>query len=254
MTRVRVAAPAAALFVGTLALVEVLLLVTGTESFVLARPSEVVATLVTTLPELLPIGLATLAGAVGGLLLGGVLAVAVAGACARWAPLRQGLLPLAVAANSMPIIVLAPIANAWFGLASAWGTVAVVAVLVYFPIMINTLRGLLSTTPTVRELMASYAARPRTTMLHVQVPGALPFLFSALRIAAPLSVIGAIVKEYFGGPQERMGQFLTSRAALFQYPEAWAGVVLTSVFGLGLYGLVVLAERRLMPWHVSVRT
>jgi NitT/TauT family transport system permease protein len=174
-------------------------------------------------------------------------------ACARWVSVRRGALPLAVAVNSMPIIVLAPVANAWFGLLSPVGTVFVVGVLVFFPIMINVLRGLLSTTAPQRELMTSYASDRRSTLLRLQVPTALPFVFSALKVAAPLSLIGAIVKEYFGGPQDRLGQYITTKAALFQFPDAWAAIVLASCFGIGLYLLVVLAERRAMPWHVSVR-
>ncbi|WP_336920939.1 ABC transporter permease [Aquipuribacter sp. SD81] len=247
------ALPALALFVGALVAVEVALRATGAESFILPRPTDVARAVVAEWPSLVSAGLATLAGAVSGLLVGGVLAVVAAAACARWTALRRGALPLAVAVNSMPIIVLAPVANAWFGLLSPFGTVLVVGVLVFFPVMVNVLRGLLSTTPSQRELMASYASDRRSTLQRLQVPTALPFLFSALKVAAPLSLIGAIVKEYFGGPQDRLGQYITTKAALFQFAEAWAAIVLASVFGIGLYLLVALLERRLMPWHVSVR-
>lgn len=251
--RVAGAAPAVALFVGTLVALEVVLRLSGAESFILPTPSEVVAAIVTEWPDLLSAGLATLGGAVSGLLVGASLAVLAAAACARWTAVRRGALPLAVAVNSMPIIVLAPVANAWFGLLSPLGTVAVVGVLVFFPVMVNVLRGLLSTTPSQRELMASYASDRRSTLQRLQVPTALPFLFSALKVAAPLSLIGAIVKEYFGGPQDRLGQYITTKAALFQFAEAWAAIVLASVFGIALYLVVALLERRLMPWHVSVR-
>jgi len=251
--RLRAAAPALALFVGVLVVVEVGLRLGRVETFVLPAPSRVLMALVEELPALVGIGLATFGGAVSGLLAGGVLAVLAAFACARWVGVRRGALPLAVALNSMPIVVLAPVANAWFGLLSPFGTVFVVGVLVFFPIMINMLRGLLSASAPQRELMASYASSRRSDLLRLQLPTALPFLFSALKVAAPLSLIGAIVKEYFGGPQDRLGQYITSRAALFQFPDAWAAIVVACTLGIALYLSVVLLERRLMPWHVSVR-
>ena len=163
-------------------------------------------------------------------------------------------MPLAIAANSTPIIVLAPIANAWFGLLSPWGTIVVVAVLVFFPIMINLVRGLTSASAAQHELFASYASPKRTELFKLMVPASLPYLFSAFKVAAPLSIIGAIVKEYFGGPQERLGQYITLKAALFQFEEAWAAIVLAAAFGTALYALIVVVERAVMPWHVSVRT
>ena len=251
--RLAAAAPAVALFVGVLVALEVLLRVGRVESFVLPTPSRVVAALVSEWPDLVSASLSTFVGAVSGLVLGSGLAVLAAFASARWVGIRRGALPLAVALNSMPIIVLAPVANAWFGLLSPFGTVFVVSILVFFPVMINVLRGLLSATASQRELMASYASSRRSDLLRLQLPTALPFLFSALKVAAPLSMIGAIVKEYFGGPQDRLGQYITSKAALFQFPDAWAAIVIASCLGIALYLAVVLAERRFMPWHVSVR-
>lgn len=253
-TRLRAVAPAIVLFVGFLVLLELALRLGGVPSFVLPAPSRVVLAMAQEWPTLGPAGLATFGGALGGLTLGSTLAVLAAFASARWAGVRRGALPLAVALNSMPIIVLAPVANAWFGLLNPFGTIGVVAVLVFFPVMINMLRGLLSSTASQRELMASYASTRRSDLVRLQLPTALPFLFSALKVAAPLSLIGAIVKEYFGGPQDRLGQYITTKAALFQFPDAWAAIVLASCFGIALYVAVVLLERRAMPWHVSVRS
>lgn len=251
--RLAAAVPAIAVFVGVLVLLEVVLRAGRVESFVLPTPSRVVVAIGEEWSSLVNAGLSTFAGALGGLLLGSTLAVLAAFASARWVAVRRGALPLAVAMNSMPIIVLAPVANAWFGLLSPFGTVFVVSILVFFPVMINTLRGLLSATASQRELMASYASTKRSDLWRLQLPTALPFLFSALKIAAPLSMIGAIVKEYFGGPQDRLGQYITTKAALFQFPDAWAAIVLASCLGIALYVAVVLLERRVMPWHVSVR-
>ena len=162
-------------------------------------------------------------------------------------------MPFAVAANSTPIIVLAPIANSWFGILSPAGSIFVVAILVFFPVMINMVRGLLSADASQLELLDSYAARRGTVLRKLQLPTAGPYLFSAMKVAAALSLIGAIVKEFFGGPQARLGQYITTKAGLLQFEEAWAAIVLASAFGIALYLLVAWAERRAIPWHISVR-
>jgi NitT/TauT family transport system permease protein len=251
--RLRAALPAVALFVLALAVWEALVRGTGTESFVLPAPSAITGAMVAEWPTLWTAATGTLLGALGGLLVGAVAAAVVALVSVRSVAFRAGALPFAVAASSTPIIVLAPVANAWFGLTSPLSTITVVAVLVFFPIMVNLVTGLLSATASEMELMATYAAGRRTVLAALQAPSALPFAFSALKIAVPLALIGAIVKEYFGGPQDRLGQYITSRAALFQFEEAWAAIVLASAFGIALYLLVVLAERWAMPWHPSVR-
>lgn len=253
MNRLRTYTPAVALFVSALVLWEGFVTIFGIEGFILPAPSGILSTFVAEIDGLWAAGVATLTSAVIGLVVGGVAAVGAGVAAARWTVIGEGAMPLAIAANSTPIIVLAPVANSWFGLRSSVGTIFVVAVLVFFPIMINLVRGLTSANADELELMQSYAAPPRTVLGKLRFPGALPFLFSALKVAAALSLIGAIVKEYFGGPQERLGQYITAKAALFQFEEAWAAIVLASVFGIGLYLLIVFVERRAIPWHVSVR-
>jgi NitT/TauT family transport system permease protein len=251
--RIRRNLPAAGLFVGTLAVWEGAVRLFGIEGFILPAPSAIAATLVVEWSELLSAALGTFSTALLGLALGGVLAFLVGLATARWRPVRDGAMPLAIAANSTPLIILAPIANSWFGLTNPFSTIAVVAVLVFFPIMINLVRGLTSAQATEFELMASLAAPHRTTLRKLQVPASMPYFFSGLKVAAALSLIGAVVKEYFGGPQNRIGQYITSKAALFQFEEAWSAIVLVSALGLALYGAIVAIERRTIPWHSSVR-
>ncbi len=250
----RTVAPAVVVFAVVLVGWEVGVRVAQVQSFILPAPTAIAAAVVEQWPTLSAAARGTFGGALAGLTVGAALAAAAAGAAARWSGFRAGAMPLAVAANSMPIIVLAPVANAWFGLVSPVGTVVVVAVLVFFPFMINMVKGLLSASAAHHELMATYAATRRNVLWRVQVPAALPFVFSALKIATPLAVIGAIVKEYFGGPQDRLGQYITSRAGLFQFDEAWAAIVVASTFGIFLYLLILLAERRVIGWHASLRT
>ena len=101
--------------------------------------------------------------------------------------------------------------------------------------------------------MRSWAARPREMTRLVQWPNALPHFFSALRLAASLAVIGAIVGEYFGGSTDALGVYIAQAAAITRMDTAWAGIVAASGLGLVLYGAVVMLEKLVMPWHVSVR-
>jgi NitT/TauT family transport system permease protein len=89
--------------------------------------------------------------------------------------------------------------------------------------------------------------------MRVRVPNGLPYFFSAMKVASALSVIAAIVAEYFGGPQDVLGQYIIAKANLFNYPDAWAAILVASILGIGLYSSVLVAERLLMPWHVSFR-
>jgi NitT/TauT family transport system permease protein len=254
MSRVHRWAPAAILAVSALAAWEGLVRTFGIRAFILPAPSVIAAAFRREWSVLESAARGTFSAALAGLALGAILAIVVGLAAARWRTVRDGVMPLAVAANSTPIVVLAPIAIAWFGLLSPWGTISVVAVLVFFPIMINLVRGLQSASTSQQELMESYAASRREVLLKLQLPSALPYLFSAFKVAAALSLIGAIVKEYFGGPQNRLGQYITRKAGLFQFPEAWSAIVITSVFGILLFVAIGALERRVMPWHISVRS
>lgn len=248
------ALPAVVLFVAALAAWEAMVRVFRIQGFILPAPSAIASAFVTEWPVLRVAAIGTFGSALAGLVVGVFMAVAVGLAAARWRTVHDGVMPLAVAANSTPIVVLAPIAIAWFGLLSPWGTISVVAVLVFFPITINLVRGLRSAPASQHELLQSYATNRRQVLLKLQVPTALPHLFSAFKVAAALALIGAIVKEYFGGSQDRLGQYITRKAGLFQFEEAWSAIVLASAFGVLLFVLIGLIERRVMPWHVSVRS
>jgi NitT/TauT family transport system permease protein len=253
MERWRRALPAVVLFASGIAIWEALVRILDIKAFIVPAPSAIVRALVTEWSEVWAAASGTFTTALLGLALGTLLGIGAALAAVRWPMAREGAMPLAIAANSTPIIVLAPVANSWFGLLSPWSSIVVVAILVFFPVMINLVRGLLSAEASELELMASYAATKRTTLWKLQLPGALPYMFSALKVAAALSLIGAIVKEYFGGSQARLGQYLTLKAGNFQFEEVWAAVIVAAAFGIGLYVLITLAEKRFMGWHVSVR-
>ena len=143
--------------------------------------------------------------------------------------------------------------NQWFGLTNPVSKMAVVAVMVFFPVLINTSRGLVEVDAAELELLDSYAATPAEVLRHVRVPSALPFLFAALKVGTVLSVIGAIVAEYFGGPRDVLGVYITQQASLLRIAEAWAAIVVATVLGVVLYATVLALERIVMPWHASFR-
>lgn len=195
----------------------------------------------------------TLWSAVGGYVLGCGAGVIVALITARWTIISEATMPFAIAANSVPIIAFAPIMNNWFGITNPASKMAIVAIIVFFPTMINTVRGLTLIDPRQLELMQSYAASDWKILRTLRIPNALPYIFSALRVASSLSVIGAIVSEFFGGSRATLGQFITQEASGFNFAKAWAAIVMASLIGISFYAVVLLAERRLMPWHSSMR-
>lgn len=197
---------------------------------------------------------ATLFEAAGGLAIGTVAGVAIAFLVARWTTARDAVLPFAVAANAIPIIAIAPIFNAWFGLTSPLSKMLVAALLVFFPVMINVTRGLSQVDPAALELMRSYAASEGEILRKVRLPNALPYFLTALKVATTLSLIGAIVGEYFGGSTTVIGRVVVQSASALRFDVTWAAILLGAVAGIVLYLAVVALERVLIPWHASVRS
>lgn len=252
--RIRHYMPAATLFIGVIVLWEFVVTAFGIQQFLLPRPSAIATAFVVHFEELITVGRNTLVEAVGGLAIGATAAIVVAFATARWATASRALLPFAIAANSVPIIAFAPIMNNWFGILNPLSKMMVVAVLVFFPIMINAVRGLTLVDYSAVELMRSYAASELDIFAKVRVPNALPYVFTALKISATLSLIGAIVAEYFGGAQSVLGQFIITEAAFFRFANAWAAIIVASVASLGFFGIILAIERVAIPWHASART
>ncbi|REK23328.1 MAG: ABC transporter permease [Actinobacteria bacterium] len=251
--RLRKHVPAAVLFVLGLVAWEGLIRAFDVESFVLPAPSEIGSRLVDQWSVIMSAAGNTMIEVIGGLTAGVVLGVTVALISVRWEAAREGILPFAIATNAMPIIALAPIANNMFPVTSPVSKMTVVAIVVFFPVMINTVRGLTEVGTGELELMRSFAATPRELFTKVRIPSALPYFFSALKVASTLSIIAAIVAEYFGGPQDVLGQYIIAKANLFVFPDAWAAILVASAIGIAFYGIILGAERLVMSWHVSLR-
>ena len=254
--------PTIAVAVGVILLWEFLVVVFDIQQFLLPKPSAIFAEFrlqvaLWLAPEesslLFDASGATFWEAIGGFIIGCGAGVLIALTTARWTIVSEAAMPFAIAANSVPIIAFAPIMNNWFGLTNPASKMAIVAIIVFFPTMINTVRGLTLVEAQQLELMRSYAASPFKIMFSLRIPNALPYIFSALRVASALSLIGAVVAEFFGGPRATLGVYITQEAAAFDFAKAWTAILMASLMGISFYLLVLLLERRLMPWHVSFR-
>jgi NitT/TauT family transport system permease protein len=222
--------------------------------FIVPAPSAIWRELVEQRVNVWQAALASGANALIGLIVGTVVGVLAAMAASRFRPLSEVSVPFAAVLNALPIIALAPILNNMFETTSSVPRRIVTAIIVFFPIFVNTLRGLREVDPTHRELMESYAAGGWTFARKVRLPGALPFVFTGLRQASSLAVIAAVVAEYFGGLQNGLGSRITSAAAFTAYPRAWAFVVGACLLGLVFYLSTLLLERLAMPWKSRLIT
>ncbi len=197
--------PAVVVFVAVVVIWELSLLLLGIQSFLLPRPSVIAASLVDQWPTLVRGIVFTGVEAVVGLLVGVTIGTLCGLAVSRWETAREMLLPVAVGASAIPIIAFAPITINWFGPESQLPRITIIAVMVIFPVLVNTVRGLTNVEPGALELLSSYAAHQSQTLRKLRVPNALPYWFTALRIATTLAVIGAVVGEFFGGPLYALG-------------------------------------------------
>jgi NitT/TauT family transport system permease protein len=167
--------------------------------------------------------------------------------------LGRGLLPLGNFVSALPVVGIAPIMVMWFGF--DWPSkAAVVAVMCFFPMLVNTLAGLAVAGPIERDLMRSYAAQPLQTLLKLNLPAAMPFIFNGLKINSTLALIGAIVAEFFGTPLHGIGFRISIEVARMSLDMVWAEIALAAVAGMAFYGIVALAERATTSWHPSYRT
>jgi NitT/TauT family transport system permease protein len=223
----------------------------GIKKFLLPQPSTIWNAFWATRTELLHAGWLTFQQALGGFAIGSGAAIVLALVLARWRPLGRALMPYAIAANAIPIIAFAPITNAWFSPFGRSSKIAIAAALCFFPVLVNTLRGLTSVRPQSLELMESYAAGQLEIFRRVRLPTALPFIFTGLKVASVLAMIGAIVAEYFGGTLGDLGTLIRSQYQVFDYKNAWAGIFVACLFGIGFYLAVSLAERLLLRWEPS---
>jgi NitT/TauT family transport system permease protein len=233
---------------------EVLVRGFGVPSVIMPAPSAAAARFVSSLPIL---GADFVQTFVRGVLIGYVVGcgagLLVAIVAQRFTFLGRGLLPLGNFFSALPLVGVAPIMVMWFGF--DWPSkAAVVALVTFFPMLVNTLAGLSASGHIERDLMRSYGADHRQTLTKLYLPAALPFIFNALKINATLALIGAIVAEFFGTPTQGIGFRISTEAGRMAIDMVWAEIALAAIAGMAFYGLVALAERATTSWHPSYRT
>jgi ABC-type nitrate/sulfonate/bicarbonate transport system permease component len=191
----------------------------------------------------------TLYGALAGFALGSTIAILLAVAMAHSRFLERSLFPLAIMVKVTPIVAIAPLLAVWFGFGLA-PKLFIIALIVFFPVMVNAVIGLRSVNPWALQYLQSLAASPWEVLVKLRLPSALPYLFAAFKVSIPLSVIGAVVAEWFSG-EEGLGRVIQVSNSNVDMPTAFAAIVSLAALGVGLYLIVSLAERRLLSWHES---
>ena len=225
----------------------------GIPFVLLPPPSAIGARIANSLPILLADVRQTIFKAVlAGYVLGCVSGFVVAILADRIGFLRRGLLPIGNMVSALPIIGVAPIMVMWFGF--DWPSkAAVVVIMTFFPMLVNTVTGLAASGAMERDLMRTYASSYWQTLFKLRLPAAAPFIFNALKINSTLALIGAIVAEFFGTPVVGMGFRISTEVGRMNIDMVWAEIAVAAVAGSVFYGVVALVERAVTFWHPSVR-
>jgi NitT/TauT family transport system permease protein len=191
-------------------------------------------------------------GALSGYVMGCGSAFLLAIAIDRYPFLQRGLLPVGNFVAALPIVGMAPILVMWFGF--DWQSkAAVVVVMVFFPMLVNTVQGLQASDSMQRDLMQTYAASYWATLFKLRLPAAMPFVFNGLKIASTLALIGAIVAEFFGSPTRGMGFRISTSVGQLALDLVWAEIVVAALVGSAFYGGLALLEKAVTFWHPSQR-
>jgi NitT/TauT family transport system permease protein len=187
-----------------------------------------------------------------GFLIGSTAGFITAIAADRVPFLKRGLLPLGNLISAIPIVGIAPVMVMWFGF--DWQSkAAVVTIMTFFPMLVNTLTGLAESSRIERDLLLTYASGYWRELISLRLPNAMPFIFNALKINSTLAMIGAIVAEFFGTPIVGMGFRISTEVGRMNIDMVWATIAVAALAGSMFYGLFAVMERVLTFWHPSMR-
>lgn len=218
-----------------------------TPVYLVPAPSTILRVLGANLGSLLQAGGVTLAEALAGLILGSGIGLALAVLLNFWARLEQGVLSLAILVKSTPIIAIAPILTIWLGFGPA-PKVVVTALLTFFPVLVNALSGFRAADKAVLDLLRSLDASPWEIFIHLRWPSARPYLFTALKVVAPLSMIGAVVAEWMGA-SSGLGRHMWLAYSNLNMPALFAAVFVLTLLSSALYQGVVWLEKWFLFWE-----
>ncbi len=236
-------------FVAITLAVELIVRVGLVKSYLLPTPTAVLQAMIEGRAELAAAMLKTSASALIGFTLSAAAGIAIAVLLSSSRRIQEALYPYAVFFQTVPIIAIAPLLVIWFG----YGMRTVIAsafVVSIFPVIANTLTGILSTDPALRDLFRLCGASPRVTLFKLRFPAAAPQILTGLRIASGLAVIGAIVGEFIGG--EGLGSIVEVARTQQRVDKVFAAVALASALGLALFGVInLISFLALRRWHAS---
>lgn len=220
---------------------------------ILPAPSIIAVTFATEIPTLWTDFVQTFVkGAFSGFVMGCGAAILAAIAVDRSPFLKDGLLPLGNFVAALPIVGTAPIMVMWFGF--DWHSkAAVVVIMVFFPVLVNTVQGLAASDVMQRDLMKTYGASYWQTLFKLRLPAAMPHIFNGLKIASTLALIGAIVAEFFGSPIKGMGFRISTEVGRLALDMVWAEIAVAALAGSAFYGAIALIEKGVTFWHPSQR-
>lgn len=217
--------------------------------YILPAPHVVLEQLVSDLGFFARHGAVTLVEAMAGFTLGSVVALSGAVLMAHSRLLERTLYPLALLVKVTPIVAVAPMLVIWFGF-SPVPNVLIAALIAFFPVLVNSLTGLRSVNPGTLDFLRSVDASQTQVLLKLRAPSALPFLFAAFRIAIPLSVIGAVVAEFFSGDRG-LGNVIFVAHHNLDMPTSFSAILVLAVMGITLTVVTSIVERRVLFWHDS---
>ncbi len=224
----------------------------GVPFVIMPPPSAIWARLIGNVPTLAADFQQTFKAVLIGYALGCGSGFVVAIAIDRSPFLKTGLLPLGNFVSALPMVGIAPIAVLWFGF--DWPSkAAVVVIMTFFPMLVNTVAGLNASSSIERDMMRTYASSYWQTLFKLRLPAAAPFIFNALKINSTLALIGAIVAEFFGTPVVGMGFRISTAVGRMDVDLVWAEIAVAAVAGSAFYAVVALVERGVTFWHPSVR-
>jgi NitT/TauT family transport system permease protein len=191
----------------------------------------------------------SLTAALGGLLVASAIAFTLAVVMAHSRPLERALYPPALMIKVTPIVAVYPLFTIWFGF-GIWPKMLIAALITFFPMLVNAVVGLRSIDPSALDFMRALDASRWQIFWRLRLPSSLPYVFAALRISVPLSLIGAVVAEFLSG-SSGMGQLILIANGDFDTPALFGAVVVLAVLGVSLTALVSYLERRVLFWHES---
>lgn len=225
----------------------------GVPGVILPAPSAIASAFANNLPTLWGDFVQTVSkGALSGYVIGALAAFATALLADRFGFLKRGLLPVGNFMAALPIVGTAPILVMWFGF--DWQSkAAVVTVMVFFPILVNTVAGLADSQTMQRDLMHTYGASYWQSLRKLRLPSAMPFIFNGLKIATTLALVGAIVAEFFGSPIQGVGFRISVSVGQLALDMVWAEITVAALAGSLFYGIIAFIENRVTFWHPSNR-